>query len=208
MIFCWLESRLPHLATSAKGISSILKATILKHLVTPCCVDLATCQGEDLSVTFSFRERNWGRRAGTTPVLTLTKPALVDCAKASNWHTDRQNCTAKNHSYITVVQSKKSYGQLSAVRILAVILVPFPLAYIPNSQTSLVAQWLRIRLPMQGTRVQALVREDPTCRGATKPVRHNYWAHAPQLLKPTCLEHVLCNKRSHRNEKPTRPNEE
>ena len=39
---------------------------------------------------------------------------------------------------------------------------------------SLVAQWLRIRLPMQGTRVRALVREDPTCRGATKPERHNY----------------------------------
>ena len=35
---------------------------------------------------------------------------------------------------------------------------------------SLVAQWLRIRLPMQGTRVRALVREDPTCRGATKPM--------------------------------------
>ena len=39
---------------------------------------------------------------------------------------------------------------------------------------SLVAQWLRIRLPMQGTRVRALVREDPTCRGATKPVHHDY----------------------------------
>ena len=39
---------------------------------------------------------------------------------------------------------------------------------------SLVAQWLRIRLSMQGTRVHALVREDPTCRGAKKPVRHNY----------------------------------
>ncbi|KAJ8784758.1 hypothetical protein J1605_008109 [Eschrichtius robustus] len=39
---------------------------------------------------------------------------------------------------------------------------------------SLVAQWLRIRLPMQGTRVRSLVREDPTCRGATKPVRHNF----------------------------------
>ena len=25
-----------------------------------------------------------------------------------------------------------------------------------------------------GARVQGLVREDPTCRGATKPVRHNY----------------------------------
>ena len=40
--------------------------------------------------------------------------------------------------------------------------------------TSLVAQWLRIRLPMQGTRVRALIQEDPTCRGATKPVCHNY----------------------------------
>ena len=39
---------------------------------------------------------------------------------------------------------------------------------------SLVAQWLRIHLPMQGTRVQALVREDPTCHGTTKPVCHNY----------------------------------
>ncbi|KAJ8775615.1 hypothetical protein J1605_001335 [Eschrichtius robustus] len=38
----------------------------------------------------------------------------------------------------------------------------------------LVAQWLRIRLPMQGTQVRALVWEDPTCRGATKPVCHNY----------------------------------
>ena len=40
--------------------------------------------------------------------------------------------------------------------------------------TSLVAQWLRICLPMQGTRVRAMVWEDPTCRGATKPASHNY----------------------------------
>ncbi|KAJ8776953.1 hypothetical protein J1605_014971 [Eschrichtius robustus] len=40
--------------------------------------------------------------------------------------------------------------------------------------TSRVAQWLRIRLPMQGTWVQALVQEDPTCHGATKPASHNY----------------------------------
>ena len=39
---------------------------------------------------------------------------------------------------------------------------------------SLVAQWLRICLPMQGTRARALLRENPTCHGATKPVRHNY----------------------------------
>ena len=41
-------------------------------------------------------------------------------------------------------------------------------------RTSLVAQWLRIRLPMQGTRVRALVQEDPTCHRETKPVGHNY----------------------------------
>ena len=46
--------------------------------------------------------------------------------------------------------------------------------------TSPVAQWLRICLPMQGTRVRALVREDPTCRGATKPMHHNYWTRVPK----------------------------
>ena len=73
---------------------------------------------------------------------------------------------------------------------------------------------------MQGTRFQALVQENPACRGATKPVHHNYWAralepvshnywaHAPQLLKPTHLEPVLRNKRSHHNEKPAHCNED
>ena len=67
---------------------------------------------------------------------------------------------------------------------------------------------------MQGTWVQALVWEDPTCHGATKPVRHNYWACA---LEPACHNywsprattteargakaHILCNKRIHCNEK-------
>ena len=86
--------------------------------------------------------------------------------------------------------------------------------------TSLVAQWLRICLPMQGTRVRSLVQEDPTCRRATKPMHHNYWACALgpaccnywacmlQLLKPVCLEPMFHNKRSHHNEKPIHHNEE
>ena len=61
---------------------------------------------------------------------------------------------------------------------------------------SLGAQWLRICLPMQGTRVRALVREDPTCHGTTKsvchndwacalePTSHNYWAHVPRACAP------------------------
>ena len=72
--------------------------------------------------------------------------------------------------------------------------------------TSLVAQGLRIPLPMQRTRVRSLVREDPPCHRATKPMRHNYWAcalepashnhwaRALQLLKPTHLEPVLRHK--------------
>ena len=87
-------------------------------------------------------------------------------------------------------------------------------------QASLVVQWLRILLPMQGTQVWALVWEDPTCRRATKPVRHNcwacalepashkYWARVPQLLRPVRLEPVLHSKRSRRNEKPAHHNEE
>ena len=47
-------------------------------------------------------------------------------------------------------------------------------AMLRKKNNSLVAQWLGIHLPVQGTRVQALVREDPTCHRATKPVCHNY----------------------------------
>ena len=39
-----------------------------------------------------------------------------------------------------------------------------------------VVQWLRIRLPMQGTWVQLLVQEDPLYCRATKPVYQNYWS--------------------------------
>ena len=49
---------------------------------------------------------------------------------------------------------------------------------------SLVAQWLRICLLMQGTRVRALVWEDPTCRGAAGPVSHSYWACASGACAP------------------------
>ena len=58
-----------------------------------------------------------------------------------------------------------------------------------GSGTSLVVQWLRIRLPMQETWVQSLVQEDLTCHRASKPVGHKYWcrhsrAWVPQLLSP------------------------
>ena len=60
--------------------------------------------------------------------------------------------------------------------------------YLPHEKwqmrASLVAQWLRVCLPIQGTRIRALVWEDPTCRGATGPVSHNYWAWASGACAP------------------------
>ena len=53
--------------------------------------------------------------------------------------------------------------------------------------------------------------QDPTCHGATKPVRHNYWACALELGSHDswglhALEPVLY-KRSHCKEKPVHCNE-
>ena len=88
------------------------------------------------------------------------------------------------------------------------------------NKMSLEEIWIRIHLPMQGTRVQCLVWEDPTGRGETRPMHHdcwasapeptscNYWARVPQLLKPGHLGPAVCNRRSQRSEKPVQHNEE
>ena len=60
-------------------------------------------------------------------------------------------------------------------------------------RTSLVVQWLRIQLAMQGMRVRFLIRELRS---------HMTWsnkAHTPQLLSPwaTVREAVCCNGKSH-----------
>ena len=50
----------------------------------------------------------------------------------------------------------------------------------PGCRTSLIAQQLRICLPMQETSVRSLVQEDPTCHWSTKPMFNN------QRVAPTC----------------------
>ena len=74
--------------------------------------------------------------------------------------------------------------------------------------TSLVTQWLRIRLPMQGTQVRALVREDPICHGATKPVRLlslRSRACEPQLLSPHATTTEAREPRAHAREQEKPP---
>ena len=65
---------------------------------------------------------------------------------------------------------------------------------------------------MQGTRVQTLVREDPTCRGATKPTCHNYWARALEPASHNYWARVprarAPQQEKHLNEKPAHRNEE
>ena len=65
---------------------------------------------------------------------------------------------------------------------------------------------------MQETRVQSLVQEDPTCHGATKPMRH-YWACALEpgtqsYWNQLTLEPALRSWRSYCNEKSAHCNEE
>ena len=65
---------------------------------------------------------------------------------------------------------------------------------------SLVAQWLRVCLPMQGTRVWALVWEDPHAAEQLGP-----WA---TTTEPARLEPVLRNKRGRDCERPAHRDEE
>ena len=40
--------------------------------------------------------------------------------------------------------------------------------------------WLRIRLPVRATLVRSLIQEDPTRRGVTETLSHNYGTHVPR----------------------------
>ena len=55
-------------------------------------------------------------------------------------------------------------------------------------RTSLVVQWLRIHLPVQGIRVPSLVWEASTCHRATEPMCCNHWSCAPQSPRSAARE--------------------
>ena len=116
-------------------------------------------------------------------------------------------CTKKEHIKIshmlnTIVENTSFYDKNSHFLICLLYEVKF--SHLKISRTSLVAQWLRICLPMQGTRVLSLVWEYPTCHGATKPMCHNYWACVPQLLSPHATTTEARAPRAHapQQEKP------
>ena len=57
-----------------------------------------------------------------------------------------------------------------------ILATPFKKIYLKKLEyrASLVAQWLRICLSMQGSQVQSLLWEDTTCCRATESVHRNY----------------------------------
>ena len=84
---------------------------------------------------------------------------------------------------------------------------------VSNSGTSLVAHRIRIYWPVQGTRVQSLVGEDPTCHRATKPMHYNYWGRSGHL-EPMTATREACTPQwrvapTHRNyRKPVQSNKD
>ena len=66
-------------------------------------------------------------------------------------------------------------------------------------------------LPTQGTRIQSLIWEEPTCRGATETVHHTVTTAEPLLWKPGAVTAGSTQpaaraqkSRSPREEKPAR----
>ena len=70
-------------------------------------------------------------------------------------------------------------------------------------RASLVAQWIRISLPVQESWVRSLIWEDPTCCRGTCPQHLNLCSRAqePRLLESKHPRPVLLNQRNHHNEK-------
>ena len=77
-----------------------------------------------------------------------------------------------------------------------------------TGRASLAVQRLRICRPVQGTQVQSLLQEDPTCRRAHGPQLLSWSPRAWELppLKPMSPEPVLHGKRRPRRDKPTHSN--
>ena len=104
------------------------------------------------------------------------------------YHFNFQN-GIENFTYKPYIQYKHIYGGMALSFIISPILYTlfYRLYFLLNNimwRASLVVQWLRICLSMQGTRVQSLVQEHPTCLGATKPVHHNYESLCSRACAP------------------------
>ena len=90
------------------------------------------------------------------------------------------------HSFYTLTEDKDKLGTKGRTFWWTPTKIPEEIPWSKSSRgISLMVQWLKTCLPMQGTGVRSLVWEDFTCSRATKSVGYNYWAGA--------LEPASCN---------------
>ena len=111
--------------------------------------------------------------------LYVSQPCYILASSSSNWTISV--CSKRSSSRI-ISSIKYFLGSeglrfsfvLQSKEVAWTVLMKMPLG------ASLVTQWLRIHLPMQGTWVWSLglVWEDSACCRATKLIYHNYWAWA------------------------------
>ena len=94
--------------------------------------------------------------------LPVTAPSLPGTDQSMFHRAARKKRTCENHNSEHVCLLLRPFQRLL-----------ISLRIKTKAWTSLVVQWLRIRLPLQGTWVQSLVREDSTRCRATQLVRHD-----------------------------------
>ena len=91
--------------------------------------------------------------------------------------------------------TSESFGFLNYLNLCSYLFIhSFICSSILFSLTSLVVQWLRIHLPMQGICVQSLLWEIQRAMRQLSP--------CTRTAEPSSLELVPCNKRSHHSENP------
>ena len=128
--------------------------------------------------------------------MSLTSPALADMffTTSATWETPTLRYQTEAIQFLR--------PQVSRTGVFKYLYV----FKIKHKGTSLVAQWLRVHLPVQGTWIWSLVQEDSTRHGPTKSMGHNYRACTLEPLSrnywsPYALEPVCCNRRSPCSEK-------
>ena len=120
---------------------------------------MAMCQAKNGRFYFQGREQNghWG---------WLVVFALYDEKNLAMWIPGGKIFTEKGTASTKIQRGKKEKKERKNLKW--------------GCWASLVAQWLRIHLPMQGTRVPSLVREDPHAAEQLSPWATTTEARAPR----------------------------
>ena len=155
-------------------VSPVVEVCVCEHIVTQLCLtlcDLIDCSPQDSSIHGIFQAR-------------ILEQVAIPFFRRSSWPRVWTQVSCIAGRFFTIWVTREA---------------PFPSSFlnlIPNRakepnrsqgiETSLVVQWIGIRLPVQGTQVWLLVWEESTCRGATKP------EPTPQSLRVVTAEPAGC----------------